>query len=110
MDLVDDVVLVAADRLRAYAVASGAQLWEADFRGSRLASTPDGAGVIVASEQGLAALRLDGAVRWQQPYPDAVRDAAADQITVEGSFAYVTFRPRGERREPLDVDVIAVAL
>jgi outer membrane protein assembly factor BamB/predicted Ser/Thr protein kinase len=110
MDLVGDTVLVAADRLRAYAIATGAQVWQADLRGARVVVAPNRRSVIVAAEQGLAALRPDGFELWQRLYPDTVRDTVMHRITVEGDLAYVTFRPKGEQRDPLDVDVIAVAL
>jgi hypothetical protein len=104
------MVLVAADRLRAYAVATGAELWQVDQRGARVAVAPDGRSVVAASEQGLSALRLNGATIWETPYPDAVLGTVADRVSVEGRVAYVTFRPRDDRREPLDIDVIAITL
>ena len=88
MELVGDTVLVAADRLRAYAVATGAELWQVPQRGARVAVAPDGAGVVVASEQGLAAINLQGVTRWQRTYPPAVADAVADRITAVGNLAY----------------------
>jgi serine/threonine protein kinase len=110
MELVDDIILVAADRLRAYAIGTGAELWQVDLRGARVAVTPRGDRIVVAGEQGLAALDRSGTAIWQRPYPPAVADAAADRITATDDLAYITFRPKAEQSTPLDVDVIAVSL
>jgi hypothetical protein len=110
VELVGDTVMVAADRLRAYAVATSAERWQVDLRGARVVVTPNGRSVFVASEQGLAELDLNGVTLWRGPYPDVVRDAVPDRVSAEGEVGYVTFRPRDERREPLDIDVLAVAL
>ena len=110
MELVGDTVLVAADRLRAYAVASGAQLWDAELRGARVAITPDGRTIVAAGDQGIAALDPSGRVLWLRPYPEALGDAIADRVRVQGDVAVVTFRPKGEQRDPLAIDVIAVRL
>ena len=110
IELVGGLVLVAADRLRAYAVADGNGQWDADQRGARVAIAPDGHSIVVASDQGLSSLDLHGKTLWHQPFPDAVQNTIADRITVERDVAYVTFRPRDDQSEPLAVDVIGVAL
>ena len=110
IELVGDKVLIADDRLRAHAVGTGAELWQVDLRGARVVVAPDGRSIVVASEQGLSALDLNGVMLWHKPYPDAVLGAVADRITAAGDLAFVTFRPRGEQREPLAIDVLAVAL
>ena len=88
IELVGDTVLVAADRLRAYAVGTGSQLWEAEPRGARVALMPGGRSVVVAGEQGISAHDRNGATCcWQRSYPDTVRDATPDRITVDGATA-----------------------
>ncbi|HLT12149.1 MAG TPA: serine/threonine-protein kinase [Micromonosporaceae bacterium] len=110
IELMGDQVLIGADRVRAYAFRTGAARWEADLRGARMAALPDGKAVFVASEYGLSSLDDNGQVLWHADYPRSVSNAVADRVTVAGNLGLVTFRPRDERLEPLDVDVLAIAL
>jgi hypothetical protein len=110
IELLGSAVLVAADRLRAYDVATQVQLWETDARGARVAPTTGGTGVFVASDEGLSRLDVRGQIIWFQPYPPELLDANPDWAGVAGDTGYVTFRPQGEERGPLDFDVIAVDL
>lgn len=109
IEVVGETVLVAADRLRAYEVATQAQLWEHDTRGAR-AATASGTSIFVAGEDGMSLVDMSGQQRWLEPYPSDLRNAVPDWAGVEGDLGFVTFRPRGEQRGPLDFDVIAVNL
>jgi hypothetical protein len=110
IELLGSALLVAADRLRAYAVATQAQLWDTDARGARLALTTGGTGVFVASDEGLSLLDVRGQLIWFEPYPPELLNANPDWAGVSGDTGYVTFRPKGEERSPLEFDVIAVDL
>jgi outer membrane protein assembly factor BamB len=110
IDLAGDLLLVAADRLTAYHLGSGERAWQFAARGARLAVTPDGGTIVAATEQGVSALDATGRPRWQTRLPEALAPASPDRVTIQGGVAYVTFRPRGGRREPLDVDVLALTL
>ena len=107
---VGDLLLIGADRLNALEVATGAPAWQAPLRGARVASTVDGRTIVAATDRTISALDLAGNPRWQADLPDSVRRALPDRLTVDERAAFVTFKPRGERLQPLDIDVIAVAL
>lgn len=108
IEVVADAVLVAADRLRAYEVATQAQLWEHDARGARIAVTDTG--IFVASDEGVSFVDINGQRLWFEPYPSYLLNATPDWAGTAGELGYVTFRPRGDQRDPLDFDVIAVNL
>jgi outer membrane protein assembly factor BamB len=107
IELAGDLLVVSADRLTARTVATGEQAWQAPIRGARLGVAQDGT-VVAANEQSVSAVDLTGRVRWQVKLPDAVTAALPDRVTVQDGIAYVTFRPRPERQEPLDADVLAI--
>jgi hypothetical protein len=108
IELFGSAVLVAADRLRAYDVATQAELWDYDARGARVAVTATGGSVFVAGADGMSLVDVNGRRRWFEPYPSDLINAAPDWAGVAGDLGYVTFRPQGG--QPLDVDVIAVNL
>jgi len=110
IELVGSAVLVAADRLRAYDVATQAQLWGYDARGARVAVTASGTSIFVASDEGLSLVDVSGQLLWFEPYPTYLLNAHPEWAGVAGELGYVTFRPKGEQRDPLDFDVIAVNL
>jgi outer membrane protein assembly factor BamB len=110
IEVVGDLLVVAADRLVGYAVATGAVAWRSGLRGARIAVQPDRSGIVAANENGLSGLDLSGATRWQTPVPEALRQAVPDQLTTSGDVAFVTFKPRPDRAGPLEVDVVAVAV
>jgi outer membrane protein assembly factor BamB len=110
IELAGDLLVVSADRLTARTVGTGEQAWQAPIRGARLAVTPDGGTVVAANEQSVSAVDATGRVRWQVKLPDAVTAALPDRVTVQDGIAYVTFRPRPERQEPLDADVLAITV
>jgi outer membrane protein assembly factor BamB len=110
IDAVGDVVVVASDRLRAYDIATRAQRWDYSSRGGRTAITGSG-NVFVAHDDGLSLVDgANGHELWSYPYPANLVNAAPDWAGVDGDLGYATFRPKGEQREPLDFDAIAVHL
>jgi outer membrane protein assembly factor BamB len=92
-EVAGDTALIAADRLVARNIGTGAQLWEMPLRGARVAAAGDG--LIVAHDGGLSMLDGQGRLRWQEPFPEPVRDLGLDRISADERAAYVTFRPRG---------------
>jgi outer membrane protein assembly factor BamB len=110
IELVGDLLVVAADRLTGYAVATGAQVWQSGLRGARIAIQPDLHGIVAATEDTISGLDLAGATRWQTPLPDAVRKGLPHRLTAAGQAAFLTFGPHPDRSGPLDVDVLAVSL
>jgi serine/threonine protein kinase len=110
IELVGSTIFVAADRLRAYDVTTQAQLWEQDARGARVAVTESGSSAFVASDEGLSLVHVSGQQLWSEPYPSYLQGAAPEWAGVAGDLGYATFRPKADRRDPLDFDVIAVSL
>jgi outer membrane protein assembly factor BamB len=110
IELAGELFLVAADRLTAYHVGTGERAWQFPIRGARLAVTADGGTVVAVSEQGVSALDAKGQPRWQAKLPGALAAAVPDRVTIQGGVAYATFRPRRDRREPLDTDVLAITV
>jgi hypothetical protein len=108
IELVGNAVLVAADRLRAYDVATQAQLWDYDARGARVAVTASRSSIFVAGADGMSLVDVNGRRLWFEPYPSDLANAVPDWAGVAGDLGYVTFRPQDG--QPLDVDVIAVNL
>ena len=110
IELAGDLLVVSADRLTARRVPTGDTAWQAPIRGGRIAVGPDGGTVVAATEQEVTALDAAGRVRWRTRVPAAVTGAVPDTVTIEDGVVYVTFRPRPDRQQPLDTDVIALAL
>jgi hypothetical protein len=110
VQVVGDLVLIGADRLNALSLGSGALRWQVNQRGARVAGTPDGRLVIAASEDGVTAFDADGATRWRTEIPLGFADGMVDRVTTDVHHAFVTFKARGDRRDPLDVDVLVIAL
>ncbi|HET8658645.1 MAG TPA: protein kinase [Micromonosporaceae bacterium] len=111
MELVGSRVLVASERVTAFEVDTGEVVWRAELYGARLAALPAGDGVVAANDSMIVALDRNGDLPWQEPVPAAVRaEAMPGRLTADGQMAYLTLKPRGDRSEPLTVDVIAIAL
>jgi hypothetical protein len=110
VQVIGDLVLIGADRLNALSLAGGGQRWQANERGARVAGTPDGRLIIAATDEAVMAFDADGATPWRTLMPGEFADGAVDRVTTDAHTAYVTFKPRGERREPLESDVLAIAL
>jgi predicted Ser/Thr protein kinase len=108
IELVGDMVVVAADALSGYGVANSALLWQEPLRGARVALTSDGQGIVTANEQGLRAYR-NRRMDWRTDLPSTVQQAMPDRLFVDEDTAFLTFRPRDEQRL-LDVDVVAFTL
>jgi hypothetical protein len=105
-----DLLLVGADRLTAHSFATGVQAWQSRLRGARLAVSADGRIIAVAAERTITALDLAGTPQWQTDLPAPVSHAVPDRVTLEQRTAFVTFKPVDQQVEPLDIDVVAVAL
>jgi predicted Ser/Thr protein kinase len=110
VQVIGDLVVVGGDRLTAVSLANGAQRWQAAPRGARIAGTQDGRLIIAASEDGIAAVSPDGANQWQVDLPPEFVDVVPDHVSTDAHTAFVTFKPRRSRPDPLDVDVLAIAL
>jgi outer membrane protein assembly factor BamB len=110
IELAGDVLLVAADRLTAYALGTGTELWRAELRGARLGVSADGRTIVAAGEQQVSAFDRAGGTRWNVRLPDAFAQAVPDRVTVADDAVYVTFRAGPGRPGPIDVDVLAITL
>jgi outer membrane protein assembly factor BamB/predicted Ser/Thr protein kinase len=109
IEVLGPLLLVAADRLTGYTVDTGRPLWQVNLRGARIAALAD-RGVVAVTEQTICAVDRGGNVRWQVDLPDPVVGAKPGFVTVERDTAYLTFHAPDDRDEPLDVDVLAIAL
>ncbi len=110
IELLEELLLVAADRITAYAAGTGRPAWQAPLQGARIAVSPDRSTFVAVTEHGVSALDTAGRTRWQVGLPDELTAATPCRISIDGRAAYVTFRPRHDRPQPLDVDVLAVAV
>jgi outer membrane protein assembly factor BamB len=104
------LLLVGADRLSALTLATGAQVWQLPLRGARMAVSADTRTIAVAAERTITAVDPAGTPHWQTDLPTAVSRAVPDQVTLDRHTAFVTFKPQDQQVEPLDIDVVAVAL
>jgi outer membrane protein assembly factor BamB len=110
VEVVGDVVFVAADKILAYSIASGNPRWQAEFRGARMVGTPDGKAVVLASESTVVAIDTSGSKLWETPLPPSVANiAAVDRLMLGNGEVYLILKPR-EGGQPLEVDVIALSL
>ncbi len=91
-----DLVLVAADRLVAYRLSNGDQVWEKELRGARLAVTEKGDAIVAVNENGVSIMDRNSRPLWEEPFRATIGDSMPDQIAVDGQAAYVTFRPRDD--------------
>jgi serine/threonine protein kinase len=109
IEIVGETLLVAADRLTAYALATGQVYWQSEHRGGRIALSGDAQTLIVADDEGLYGLDLTrtGEQRWHTPLPSGV---APETLTTDGKTAYLSFRGEGGPDAPLKVDLFAVSL
>jgi outer membrane protein assembly factor BamB len=105
-----DLLLVGADRLTALTFATGTQAWQSPLRGARMAISADGRTIVVAADRTITAMDLAGGPQWQTDLPTAVTRAVPDQVVVDQRTAFVTFKPMDQQVQPMDVDVVAVAL
>jgi hypothetical protein len=110
IELIGDVLLVAADNLTAYTVATGSEAWQVGLRGALLAVPTNGRGTVAATAQSVSALDAAGSPLWRGPLPEAVRYTWPDTLTTENGIAFVTFKPPPGELELLDFDIVAVAL
>lgn len=112
VEVVDDLVLVAADRVTALGLSNRAQRFQLPLRGARVCGTVDGQLIIVASADGgvVTAVDHDGAQVWQTEIPDEFADAGVVQVVADAHTVYVTFKARGQAQSDPGVDVLAIAL
>lgn len=110
IELAGDILVVAADRLTAYAVGTGTELWRAERRGARLAVSADAQTIVAAGERQVTAFDRAGGTRWTAPLPDTLAPARPDRVTVVDGTVYATYRPGPGRAAPDGVDVLAIAL
>ena len=111
IEVVADMVVVAADRVTAYAIGNGAVRWQSDLRGAR-----------TRADRRRSGHRHDDrrdhvrAGRHRRPAvagchcPRPCRARCRTGLTTDEHHAYLTFRPGRDQRSPPDVDVIAVRL
>jgi predicted Ser/Thr protein kinase len=110
MEIAGSLLLVAADRLTAYDLATGAVVGQADPRGARLAVSADGRTAVAVTETGISTVDPAGRTRVVADLSRFTRDAVPDRVTLSGTVAYLTLAPRDPGDRPLDVDVLAVDL
>jgi outer membrane protein assembly factor BamB len=112
VEVFDDLVLVAADRLTAYAISNGAVRFQTEHRGARIGGTLDGQLVIVActTDGVVTALDHDGAPKWRTDIPAEFANAPVEQVFVDAHTVYVTFKARGQAQSDPGTDVLAIAL
>jgi hypothetical protein len=105
-----DLLLVGADPLTALTFATGTTAWQSPLRGARMAISADRRTIVVAADRTITAMDPAGRPQWQTELPTAVPHAVPDRVIVDQRTAFVTFKPMGRQEQPLDVDVVAVAL
>ncbi len=110
VQIVGDLVLIGADRLNALSLAGGSQRWQVSQRGARVAGTLDGQLIVAATSEEVTAFDTDGATAWRADIADSFGDTLVDRVSTDEHTVYVTFKERDDRRGPLDLDVVAIAL
>jgi serine/threonine protein kinase/outer membrane protein assembly factor BamB len=110
VQIIGDLVMIGADRINALSLGGGSQQWQVPDGGARCAGSPDGRVIVAASDNAVTAFDAGGAARWRTDVPGEFADGRVGGITVDEHTAYVTFKPLDERRGPLGVDVLAIAL
>jgi hypothetical protein len=108
--VVADQVIISADRMSGYPLESDMPGWQTDLPGARVAPTSDGKRIIAATDFEIAALDLNGKIRWRAALPESVAGTPPDGLTVDDHLAYLTFEPRPERAGPSAVDTIALSI
>jgi hypothetical protein len=111
IEVLGDQLVVAADRITAYSLATGDQVWQAPLRGARIAATLDGRTLLAATSQTITALdKQKGDLRWQANLPTELTGGIPEKLTVDSHTAYLTLSPRPADALTLPADVLAVAL
>ncbi|MBV1855503.1 serine/threonine-protein kinase [Catellatospora tritici] len=107
--LFGDLVVLGADRIVAFRLASGDDAWLGpNLRGSRLAAAPDSSMLYVVGDEHIAAITPDGKTAWNAPMA-AADEGAVEALLIRPPLAYLVLRPPPfpDSNEP---DVLAVAL
>jgi outer membrane protein assembly factor BamB/predicted Ser/Thr protein kinase len=113
LEVVDDLVLVGADRFTAFNLVGGAQRWQNDLRGVQAAGTLDGRLIIAASAASGVVVALDheGNKVWTTQIPNEFSAALVDHVDVDEHTVYVTFKIRADQAAQNPAfDVLAIAL
>ena len=110
LELIGDTVIVASDKLSAYALSSGQSRWQLDLRGARVVGTQDGKAMILVAEGTVIAVELSGRVLWQTKLPVEYTNTVVDRMFAGTDAVYLTVRSREDRSQPLDADVVAISL
>jgi Protein kinase domain/PQQ-like domain len=110
IELAGGLLLVAAARLTARTLATGAVAWQAEIRGARLGFSAAQATIVAAANGRITGLDPSGRTRWRTTVPAVLADAVPDRVAIADRTAFVTYRPGPGHHTPLDVDVLAIAL
>jgi eukaryotic-like serine/threonine-protein kinase len=109
--LIEDMVLVSGDGVRAFALTTATLRWQASLRGARLAAPPTpqpATFVVAAADREICGLDRSGHFTWRTSLPPVGR---AEDLTVEADTAFVTFNPHDQppdqHDQPVDIDVAA---
>jgi outer membrane protein assembly factor BamB len=105
-----DLIVVCSDRMTAYAGATGVQAWQVPVRGGRIAVLANGRRIVAVTQREVSAIDATGTQRWHAALPGSVAGSRPDQVTAGDRAAYAVFRPRPDRSESTDIDVVAFAL
>jgi predicted Ser/Thr protein kinase len=109
--LAGDLVLTAAERVRARRIDDGTTQWQLEARGSRMAVAPGRAVVVAGPDGRVSAHDLTGADLWQADLPDGARNGIPDRLVVDGDQVIVTVAPPpGRGPLPGLIDAVAYAL
>jgi hypothetical protein len=110
IEVVADLMIVAADKLTAYALNHDETTWQEDLRGALVAATPDGKRIVAANESGIAALDLAGNYLWRAPLPPSVAGHGPDRLTTDDHTAMLTFDPPPGATGLAGVDTVAISI
>ncbi|MEV4413433.1 PQQ-binding-like beta-propeller repeat protein, partial [Catellatospora sp. NPDC049609] len=106
VELLGDVVVLAADRIYGFHLGNGEQAWNMDLRGARLAAAPDGKLVYAIAADTVAAIDQAGRAPWNAELR-GLREGDVQRVVVRHPVGYAVLVPQPfpDRR-----DVIAFAL
>jgi hypothetical protein len=106
LELLGDVVVLAADRIVGLRLGDGEQLWETKLRGARLTAAADGRLVYAIASNTVAAIDATGVAPWHGTLP-GLQEGDVERVVVRHPVGYAVLVPQPF---PDRADVIAFAL
>jgi hypothetical protein len=92
IEVAGNLVIVAGDKLAAYAIDGGPYQWSANVAATHLAIATTPQLIVAVSDNEIAGLDFHGGTKWRVPMPADVMGGAVVRVTTAPHVAYVTLR------------------